>query len=72
MAQPANKAPKMAQALDKITESLFGRARYDSIKQDICVICGNKVKTFRNEISKKEYTISGMCQGCQDETFGEN
>ena len=26
---------------------------------------------FRDELSRKEYTISGMCQDCQDMMFGE-
>lgn len=25
---------------------------------------------FRNDLSRKEYTISGMCQDCQDAMFG--
>lgn len=25
---------------------------------------------FRNEVSAKEYYISGMCQACQDSVFG--
>ena len=24
---------------------------------------------FRDRLSEKEYTISGMCQSCQDSTF---
>jgi hypothetical protein len=27
---------------------------------------------FRNEISAREYYISGMCQDCQDSVFGED
>jgi len=25
---------------------------------------------FRNKMSKEEYSISGLCQGCQDKVFG--
>ena len=25
---------------------------------------------FRDDLSRKEYSISGMCQDCQDEVFG--
>ncbi len=25
---------------------------------------------FRNALSRKEYSISGLCQDCQDEVFG--
>lgn len=27
---------------------------------------------FRNEISAKEYYLSGMCQACQDDVFGKD
>lgn len=26
---------------------------------------------FRDDLSRKEYSISGLCQDCQDEVFGE-
>lgn len=26
---------------------------------------------FKDELSWKEFTISGLCQGCQDRFFGE-
>lgn len=26
--------------------------------------------SFRDEVSKREYKISGLCQACQDEVFG--
>lgn len=26
---------------------------------------------FKDELSKREFELSGMCQTCQDETFGE-
>ena len=29
----------------------------------------SKVFPFRDELSTREYQISGMCQKCQDETF---
>ena len=37
-----------------------------------CPFCGNKVNEdeFRDELSLKEYNISGMCQSCQDTFFG--
>ena len=39
-----------------------------------CVSCKVKVdtQTFRNPISKREYEISGLCQGCQDRIFGKD
>jgi len=36
-----------------------------------CVTCDNQITDdgFRDEISVKEYGISGMCQQCQDSVF---
>lgn len=63
MATPSNKSPQMTDFL----ENMFGRSTH--IENDTCVICNGEAKTFRNDISQKEYTISGMCQSCQDKTF---
>jgi len=37
-----------------------------------CPLCAEMVDTnaFRNEISKREFRISGICQVCQDRFFG--
>lgn len=64
MAIPSDKAPEISNFLN----DMFNRDGY--IKKDICVACKGKADRFRNEISTKEYTISGMCQSCQDQTFG--
>ena len=43
-----------------------------NISEKKCATCGSD-KTgesdFKNDISRKEYTISGMCQVCQDKVF---
>jgi hypothetical protein len=43
--------------------------RRPSIQHDKCVFCGGDAKDFKDELSAKEYRISGLCQKCQDETF---
>lgn len=35
-----------------------------------CPTCQSEITEFRNDISKKEFSISGMCQKCQDSVFG--
>ena len=35
-----------------------------------CPTCGDKIGSFRDTLSEKEYSISGMCQSCQDNVFG--
>jgi len=39
----------------------------------LCPLCSDPVKEedFRDELSRKEHNISGMCQKCQDGVFGE-
>ena len=66
-----NKSPQMQNLLNVMAMDLFGRTRTKSIEGNMCVTCGNSVGGFRDELSVKEYTISGMCQKCQDSVFGE-
>ena len=39
-----------------------------------CTLCGQKVdiNEFVDEIGRREYGISGMCQSCQDDVFGKD
>ena len=40
-------------------------------EKGLCVFCSKPVvwEDFKDEISKKEFRISGICQECQDKTF---
>jgi len=38
--------------------------------EEKCPICKEIIGEFKDELSKKEFRISGLCQKCQDETFG--
>jgi hypothetical protein len=65
----SEKSPEMEKILNDMTEQCFGRSRTG--KQ--CVTCGSeavKAEDFRDDISRKEFSISMMCQCCQDQTFG--
>ena len=61
-------------ALDTFKEEtafrLFGRSRSLAIAGNGCVKCGESATDFRDEISRKEFGISGFCQSCQDDIFG--
>lgn len=63
--KPSEKSPEMEKLLDKILNRSY------CIKNDVCTVCGESVWNlgFRDELSKKEYTISGLCQDCQDKVF---
>lgn len=41
----------------------------DRIKKSKCTTCNDRILKFRDELSRKEYSISGMCQECQDKVF---
>jgi hypothetical protein len=54
---------------DAFAEQVFGRKR-DGTR---CVTCGStkvKPEDFRDDLSRKEFRISFMCQACQDSVFG--
>ena len=69
MAEPSEKSPEIEKVIDAFNPS--GRKRIDSIQQNICTWCGKPATEFTDELSRKEYTISGFCQSCQDKTFGK-
>jgi uncharacterized CHY-type Zn-finger protein len=71
MAEPSNKSPKMWRMIDEVSLSTFGRRTTDCIKADTCVMCGGPACKFKDELSIKEFSISGMCQECQDEVWKE-
>jgi hypothetical protein len=68
VAKPSEKSIPITQAL----EILAGRTT--AITSDRCVNppfgCGGPATDFRDDLSRKEHTISGLCQKCQDEVFG--
>jgi hypothetical protein len=66
MATPINKAP----AVENLLTDLFGVDRHRSIKDCVCVICGEPESGFKDALSEREYRISGICQSCQDIAFG--
>jgi hypothetical protein len=65
----SRKSPEMESILNKLANECFGRSRTGKK----CVTCGStavKAEDFRDDISRKEYSISMMCQCCQDQFFG--
>ena len=64
------KSREMEHYLDSISMAMFGQKRSTAIADKRCAVCGQLIYNFRNELSRKEYGISGMCQSCQDSVFG--
>lgn len=67
MAEPTEKAEPIAEFLDQISN------RTEAITQDVCVPspfgCGRRAAEFRDDASRREFAISGLCQHCQDIIF---
>jgi len=56
---------------EKIMKKIFPE-ELERIKNKKCPLCNKDInmEDFKDELSKKEFSISGMCQSCQDKTFG--
>jgi hypothetical protein len=65
-----NEFTKKHPQVDAFIKNLFGKDRQQMIENNLCMMCNNSATEFRDELSEKEYSISGMCQGCQDKVFG--
>jgi hypothetical protein len=65
--EPTEKHP----AIDALLTAITGVDRKATIRAGTCTTCGNRVGEFTDALSEKEFTISGMCQTCQDEVFTE-
>lgn len=63
-----NKTPEMKAAI----ESVFPSTK-QAIDECKCPICKKSIdvnNSFRDDLSRREYLISGMCQNCQDSIWG--
>ncbi len=64
-----NEFTEKAPAIEDQMESIAGRRR----EQGHCVFENDGKEhnlNFVDELSRREYSISGMCQTCQDGVFG--
>ncbi len=65
MAIPTPKNP----SIDALLTSITGMDRKEQIVADRCVFCKGEAVAFDDETSKREFSISGICQTCQNEVF---
>ncbi len=61
---------ELEQTQDDMAVKLFGRSKVLAVAGNQCVKCGEFGNEFRDELSRKEFGISGLCQDCQDGIFG--
>tara|TARA_R110000782_G_scaffold109936_1_gene199073 strand:+ start:920 stop:1120 length:201 start_codon:yes stop_codon:yes gene_type:complete len=65
------KTKEMENVLSGFTSQMFGTNYTECKNNNQCVICGGVADKFTDELSRKEFQISAMCQTCQDNTFGD-
>ena len=70
--EPSTKSP----AMEVFISAVIDGDRRAIIRDNKCVSCGKSIhlassitKAFRDDISLREYSISGLCQQCQDRVF---
>ena len=56
---------------DAMAMKFFGRSSILARAGSQCVSCGKAATEFRDELSRKEYQCSLLCQACQDTIFCE-
>lgn len=58
---------------DIMKQAGFG-PEMERVQQGLCPFCAKPIVPgeFRDELSVAEYANSGLCQACQDETFGKD
>jgi hypothetical protein len=67
--KPTEKSPD----IDTFLTALSGVDRKHEIRMNRCVFCStviNPETDFEDEISRREFQISGICMTCQDKVFG--
>lgn len=67
MAIPTEKATPIENLINNLSPQ--STTRKESITGNICSWCGESAEEFEDDLSRKEYRISGMCQACQDGVF---
>ena len=64
---------KLQEFIDGFAKKAFGKSQTEAKEEEVCVFCGKPIimKDFKDQLSIKEYKISGLCQKCQDDIYGE-
>jgi hypothetical protein len=65
------KPPEIEKALNAISALEGGIPRIEAIETMRCAKCLDEIfeDSFRDQVSKDEYEISGLCQPCQDNSY---
>ncbi len=58
---------KITELWQKLTQGDYKKNYAGAKATGSCIICGGSAKKFRDAAAKLEYSISALCQICQDE-----
>lgn len=62
---------KKAHIQNLALRGLIPMQAFERIERNECPFCGEEPDGFRDNISLREFAISGLCQRCQDLTFDD-
>ena len=62
MATPTEKSPAINWTLNRLIE----RDRQKAILNDECVSCGRIALIFCDDLGRREYEDTGLCEACQE------
>ncbi len=67
------KPTKKSEEIETLLTVFTGEDRRKAIRLNVCmgapIGCGGPAMEFRDELGAIEYSISGLCQNCQDQIF---
>ena len=63
------KSEEVENLLELFSKTFLAQSRSEAFPSQTCVMCKGPATEFTDALSKKEYTLSGMCQKCQDNFF---
>jgi len=61
--------PGMQKSLDGLSRGMGFTPQKEAEEKGICSRCKKPVGAFKDDISRREYNITGFCQECQDWLF---
>jgi hypothetical protein len=61
---------RLAQLIDVLEDSDYTHHYRSAKSSHTCMLCGDQASAFQDESAELEFQVSGLCQQCQDEYFG--
>ena len=58
--------------IQEISTIFFGKEVKERLAKNLCPRCGGSRRDYRDNASRREAAITGLCQKCQDFIFGRD